>query len=69
VTTAEGLDGHWPANQESLYLVTLQQPQLAELLLALDTLGDDLELQCVRQIDDDRDQGHSIRARHHGAHE
>jgi hypothetical protein len=49
----EGLDGHRPADQESLYLITLQQSQLAELFLGLDTLGDDLELQCMRQIDND----------------
>ena len=46
------VDGHWFAAQIALHLIAVEDAEQPRLLLRFDTFGDNLELQCMRQVND-----------------
>src|ERR1700728_1688266 len=69
ITLFEDLDRHRLAIEIALHFIATQQSELAQLFLALNALGHDVELQRVRQIDDGRDQCYSTRPGNYVVHE
>src|ERR1039458_234977 len=69
ISLFEDLDRHGLAKKIALHFIAVQQSELAQLFLGLNAFRHYLELQRMRQVDDDRDQRHATRPGNHVDHE